>query len=70
MPSQTRKKLLVASPVNYVVEINETLNAGTRRGHPVQLLLPRMFDRAFLVVHEGGVLPITEVISTPGMEGE
>jgi len=66
MSTQTRRKLVTANAVSYVVEINEVLNDDTRKGRPHNMIVPGMFDRAFLIFHEAGVLPIDESVSTPG----
>jgi len=63
MPEYTRKKLVPANAVNFVVEINEVLNNDTRKGIGHDMTIPGMFDRAFLVFHEAGILPITEIVA-------
>jgi len=66
MTKQTRQRIVLANAVNYVVEINEVLNNATRRGEPAKLELPSMFDRAFLVFHEAGVLPLIDTVYKSG----
>lgn len=66
MSSFEQTKMIVANAVNYVVEINEILNTGTRSGTPAVLELPSMLDRAYLMFHEAGTLPLTTETTTPG----
>lgn len=63
MTEYTKKKLVPANAVNFVVEINEVMNNNTRKGMPNDMIIPGMFDRAFLVFHEAGILPITEIVA-------
>jgi hypothetical protein len=66
MTTKRRHRIVLASAVNYVVEVNELLNNATRRGEVANLVLPSMFDRAFLVFHEAGVLPFTDTLYIAG----
>lgn len=68
MTEYTKRKLVPANAVNFVVEINEVMNSNTRKGVPNDMRVPGMFDRAFLIFHEAGILPITETVVV--QEGE
>jgi hypothetical protein len=66
MTTKRRHRIVLANAVNYVVEVNDILNNATRRGEVANLVLPSMFDRAFLVFHEAGTLPFTDTLYTAG----
>lgn len=58
-------RILYANAIDYVRTINDNIvdNALGRRSSFV--LLPSLYQRAYIVVHETGVLPIRENIVAP-----
>lgn len=63
MTSQKKTKLVIPNAINLVVEVNELLVGHRRKGVSPEIQLPNLIDRAFLVFHESGVIPLTEVAS-------
>jgi hypothetical protein len=59
---KTRKKLIVANAINYIVEINSIIVENMRKGKPAELQFPRTFDRAFIIHHEAGVIPVIDLL--------
>ena len=56
-----RYKLIIPNAINMVVEVNELLVAHRKKGKTPEIKLPNLIDRAFLVVHESGVIPLEEM---------
>jgi hypothetical protein len=63
MATRKRQKLVIANAINMVVEINEHLVKCRKRGEVPDIRLPGAFDRAFLVHHEAGAIPLEETVS-------
>jgi len=61
--STKRTKLLLPGATNLVVEINELLVSHKKKGKTPDIYLPSLIDRAFLVYHESGVIPLRETAS-------
>lgn len=60
MALETRRKLVVANAINMVVEINQIILENMRKLRSAQITLPTLFNRAFLIHHEAGVVPVTD----------
>ena len=58
-----RRKLIIPNAINLVVEVNELLVDHRKKGKTPEIILPNLIDRAFLVVHESGVIPLEEIVS-------
>ncbi len=58
-----RQKLVPATAINIIMQLNQIIVENFRKGQPAELVLPRMFDRAFLIVHENGTVPIVDYTS-------
>jgi len=56
-----RTRLIIPNAINLVVEINELLVSHRKKGMVPDIRLPSLFDRAFLVYHESGVIPLREI---------
>jgi len=61
-PITTRQRLVIATGINWIVEINRIIVENARKGKPAEFQLPSLFDRAFLIHHEAGVLPVTDTL--------
>ncbi len=59
--TEKRTKLVIPNAVNMVVEINELLVSHKKKGKTPEIKLPNLLDRAFLIVHESGVIPLEEI---------
>jgi len=59
-----REKLIIATAINMVVEINQTIVENIRKQRSASLQLPMLFNRAFTLVHETGMLPVTDWTGT------
>jgi hypothetical protein len=58
-----RQKMVIANAMNMVVEINQILVENAKKRTPGEIVLPSLFDRAFMIVHETGIVPVTDTIS-------
>lgn len=58
-----KKRLVVANAINVIVEVNASIVANARKGQPAEIQMPNIFDRAFLIHHEAGVLPMIDTLS-------
>lgn len=56
-----RRKLIIPNAINMVVEVNELLVSHRKKGKTPEIKLPNLIDRAFLIVHESGVIPLEEL---------
>jgi len=56
----TRTKLVVANAINIVAETNELIVHNAREGEETEVTFPGMIDRAHLVFHETGVVPMAD----------
>lgn len=58
-----KMKLIVANAINVVVEVNQSIIDNARKGQPAEIQMPNIFDRAFLIHHEAGVIPVSDTLS-------
>jgi hypothetical protein len=58
-----KSRLIVSNAINVIVEVNASILANARKGQPAELQMPNIFDRAFLIHHEAGLLPIIDTLS-------
>lgn len=58
-----KKKLVVANAINIIVEVNASILDNARKGKSAELQMPNIFDRAFLIHHEAGVVPMIDTLS-------
>lgn len=63
MTTPKRQKKVIANAINMVVEINQILVENAKKGTPGEIVLPSMLDRAFMIVHETGIVPIVDTLS-------
>ena len=56
-----RTKLIIPNAINMVVEVNDLLVDRRKKGMTPDIQLPNLIDRAFLVFHESGVIPLEEI---------
>jgi hypothetical protein len=61
MPNRPRQKLVVANAINMVSEVNELIVHNARMGEETELVMPGMISRAYLVFHETGMVPMTDI---------
>ena len=59
--TEKRYKLIIPNGINLIVEVNELLVSHTKKGKTPEIRLPNLIDRAFLVQHESGVIPLEEI---------
>lgn len=57
-----KTKFVVANAVNYLVTINEVLLTNTRKRVQSELTVPNLFDRAYTMYHESGVIPVIDTL--------
>ena len=60
--SPSRQKLVVSNAINMLVEINQIIVENARKGQSAKIVLPTMFNRAFMIVHEAGIVPIIDTL--------
>lgn len=60
----TRQRLVIATGINWIAEINRMIVENARKGTSAEFQLPTLFNRAFLVHHEAGVLPVTDTLTS------
>ena len=53
-----RVKLVPATTINFMAELNELLIENARRKTSSEIELPGLVDRAYILFHETGILPI------------
>lgn len=53
-------KLVTSGAINMVVEVNETIVDNARRGTDAELTIPSLFERAYMVFYETGLMPIAD----------
>lgn len=61
--SETRVKLVTATAINMVMAVNQIIIDNARKNKQTELQLPSMFDRAFLIFHENGTVPLLDYLS-------
>ena len=61
--SKTKVKLVTATAINMVMGINQIIIDNARKNKQTELQLPSMFDRAFLIFHENGTVPLLDYLS-------
>jgi hypothetical protein len=62
-----RTKYVIANAVNVAVELNEIIVTNSRKLQDSVIELPGLYDRAFLMYHEAGVIPVVDTL--PEKEG-
>ncbi len=70
MSSDQRVKLVVANAINMVTEINEVIIENARKGVDAEIELPGLIDRAYLIFHETGIVPMTDVLDQVSVSTE
>lgn len=55
-----RTKLVLANAINMIVETNQIIIENLRKNTPAEIVVPRLVDRAFMLVHETGVMPVLD----------
>ncbi len=63
MPRDTRTKLVVANAINMAVEINEVIIENARMGTDAEIELPGLIDRAYMIFHETGTIPVVDFVA-------
>jgi hypothetical protein len=58
-----KQKLIVVNAINLIVEINQAIVDNARKGTQAELRLPSLIDRAFMVHHESGVIPVADYLA-------
>jgi len=58
-----KRRLVLANAINVVVQVNATIVDNARKGKIAEIGMPGIFDRAFLIHHEAGVLPVYDTLS-------
>lgn len=58
-----QRKYVPANSVDVLVEVNDVLVRNAKAGIPAAVYLPTLFNRAFLLFHEAGVLPVESVVT-------
>lgn len=61
MAVERKKKLIEVTALNLLVNVNEAMLRFWRRDETPDIRLPSLFDRAFMVHHEAGVIPAEEI---------
>lgn len=62
-----RTKYVIANAMNVVVELNEVIVTNARKLQNSVIELPGLYDRAFLMHHEAGIIPMVDTL--PEEEG-
>lgn len=62
MPRDRRVKLVVANGINMAVEINEVIIENARLGTDAEIQLPGLIDRAYMIFHETGTVPMVDFV--------
>ena len=70
MIAEERTKLVVANAINMVTEINEIILVNARKGVDAAVELPGLIDRAYLIFHETGIVPMTDMLDQVPIETE
>ena len=55
-----RSKLVVSNAINMLVEVNTVMVENTKKGKDSELRVPGVFDRAFMLHHETGLIPVVD----------
>jgi hypothetical protein len=63
MTTAFKKKLVTATAINMVVEVNQIMVENARKGKPASVQSTGIFNRAFMIYHENGVLPVADYLS-------
>ncbi len=63
MTTAFKQKLVTATAINMVVEINQIMVENARKGKAAGIQMLGMFDRAFMLYHENGVMPVADYLS-------
>jgi hypothetical protein len=62
MAKESVTTLVAATAVNMVVTMSETIVNNARQGTDAVISLPNLVDRAYMVFHETGIMPIVDEI--------
>lgn len=57
-----RTKFVPANAVNMVVEVNQSILTNTRKRVPSRIAVPDLYARAFMIVAESGIMPVTDTL--------
>lgn len=63
MPDDRRIKMVVSNAINMVVEINEIIVENARMGTEAEIRLPGLIDRAYMIFHETGTVPMIDRVA-------
>lgn len=55
-----RSKYITATATNLAVEINQAIIESARKGKAAEIKLPTIVNRAFMLVHETGIIPVVD----------
>jgi hypothetical protein len=61
MAQKPRIKLVVSNAINMVSEMNELIVHNARMGEETEMEMPGMIDRAYMIFHETGILPMVDI---------
>jgi len=56
-----RIKLVVSNAINMVAEVNELTVHNARMGEETEIDMPSMINRAYMIFHETGLVPMIDV---------
>jgi len=59
--SEMKTKLIPATAIDYLVELNENIIANAAKGEDAELEIPGMVDLAFMIYHETGLVPVVDL---------
>jgi len=60
---RTRTRVIIPTAMNMAVEINRIALENARKNKKADVVLPRYFDRMFMVYHESGVVPMVDYLT-------
>ena len=63
MTADKRTKLVVANGINMIVEINEIIIENARMGTDADIQLRGLIDRAYMIFHETGTVPVVDRVA-------
>jgi hypothetical protein len=55
-------KYVSTTAINMIAEINETLVTSAKMGREADVILPGLFDRAFMIANESAIVPMIDWI--------
>lgn len=59
---EQRYKFVAPNGVDFAAEIHDSILQNFRKGQTAKLGLPNLFNRAFLVFHEAGIIPMIDSV--------